>query len=306
MQKMRVALLFGGSFAESKISEMSAQSVYKALKELGHDVIEINFSINLASKLLEVKPDVVFNAMHGTFGEDGNIQGLLEVLRIPYTHSGTLASAIAMDKAMTKNITKLFDIQTPFWKIFTTKELFRLLDSKTIPMAFPYVIKPAQQGSAVGVYIIEDKNSTLPKKEEWVFGDKILIEEYIKGPELSVPVFQDDALGVVELRPKNQFYDYTAKYTKGFTEHIYPAQINDSIANLAKQNALDMHKALGCRTLSRSDFKYDAIQDELYFLEINTHPGFTELSLLPEVAEYQGITFKMLIERLLKDAKCEI
>ncbi|WHQ46660.1 MAG: D-alanine--D-alanine ligase [Candidatus Midichloria sp.] len=303
-----IVLLVGGRSREREVSQMSGKSVHNALLNLGYKVTAVDPNENLANELIRLKPDIIFNCLHGTFGEDGSIPGLLELLRIPYTHSGVTASAIAMDKILTKKMALVCNINTPKYIKIEKTALFALLEKGEDPMQKPYVIKSVQQGSTIGIYLIIDENSNKPKKEEWSFGDQVLIEEYIPGQELSVAVLNDKALGVLELRPRTNWYDYTAKYSDGVTEHIYPAEISQEVYLEAMQSAEEMHKTIGCRTVSRSDFRYNNIGNAsgLFFLEINTHPGFTNLSIVPDIASHHGISFEQIIEQLVKDAKCEI
>ncbi|MDZ5761801.1 D-alanine--D-alanine ligase B [Candidatus Cyrtobacter comes] len=303
---MLIALLAGGLSRERNISINSAKFVRDALEDLSHDVVLIDPDHSLCKKLFELKPDIVFNCLHGSFGEDGCIQGMLEFIGIPYTHSGVLASALAMDKFMSKHIATSIGIPVPDGIKINTDELFSLIESKKDPIKKPYVIKPVQQGSTIGISLLLDDQSNYPKREEWDFGKYAIVEEYISGAELSVPVIANKALGVLELRPSTGFYNYDAKYKNGITEHIYPANIPEEVINSAKRYAQMMHEKLQCRTLSRSDFRYDESRGGLYFLEINTHPGLTELSILPEVALYNGISMKDIVSLLLKEAECEI
>lgn len=307
--RKKVALLVGGPSREKDVSIMSGKSVHKALLELGHEVFLIDPQNDFIQVLLEIKPDVVFNCLHGSFGEDGVIQGVLEFLRIPYTHSGVAASAVAMNKVLTKKILSAAHFNTPEYLEMRAEDLFTMLACGKDPMPKPYVIKAIQQGSTIGVYMIIDDSSPKPTPQEWTFGTHLFIEKYIEGHELSVAVFADKALGVLELRPKSGFYDYVSKYSDGMTEHIYPAPIPDDICQQALQVAERIHQTLGCRTLSRSDFRYDPTHSGiggLFFLEINTHPGFTDLSIVPEIAKYNGISFLEIVKKLLEDATCEI
>jgi D-alanine-D-alanine ligase len=290
----------GGLSAEREVSLKSGQSVVKALNNLGCKVSEIDPSTDLPMQLKQVNPDVVFNALHGTYGEDGAIPGLLEVMQIPYTHSGIMASAVGMNKAMTRHIAKMNGVLIPEGKVIRVEDLC------PDTMAVPFVLKPIQQGSSVGVYIINQDTDTQAILKEWVYGEEALVEEYIAGKELSIGVFNDKALGILELRPKEGFYDYKAKYTAGVTDHIYPAEIPEPAYNEAMALAERMHKALECRTLSRSDFRYDPSRGKAYFLEINTHPGFTSLSIVPELAGYQGISFEQMVQALLEQATCDL
>lgn len=302
-----IAVLMGGLSPESEVSEMSGKSVIAALKELGEKFTVINPTRNLAEQLRAVNPDVVFNALHGNYGEDGAIPGVLEAMNIPYTHSGILASAIAFNKQMTKDVVSVKGVRTPKAIYLSKEELVKMLESGKEPMARPFVIKPNQQGSSIGVYIVKEDSEFSFDAKSWNYGD-IIVEEYIAGKEISTVVFNDKALGVLELRPTVDFYDFNAKYTDGVTEHIYPAEIPD----FAYQQALDFaqiaHRALGCRTMSRSDLRFDPARGEegMFFLEINTHPGFTHLSIVPDIAARHGYQFKDLVVQLLKDAKCEI
>lgn len=304
-QKQCIALLAGGISAEREISLISAQSVAEGLKQLGYNVVLVDPANPFIERLQQLKPDVVFNCLHGTYGEDGIICGVLEMLKLPYTHSGVTASAVGMNKTLTKQIAMTCGLRVPKSIKLTKNELLSLLQQGIDPMPMPYVIKPEREGSAIGVYIIKTSSDPKPKEIDLNFTD-LIIEEYIAGQELSGAVFRDKALGIIELRPKNGFYDYQAKYTEGKTEHIYPAQVPAFIYEEAMQWIEKIHKALGCRTLSRSDLIYNPALgvDGLYFLEINTHPGFTNLSLVPEIANKNGITFLELLEQLIQDARC--
>ena len=308
MSTKHIVLLVGGPSREREISQMSGKVVHKALLKLGYKVTVIDPNKNLANELIALKPDVVFNCLHGTFGEDGVISGLLELLEIPYTHSGICSSAIAMNKILTKKIALANGIRTPKYLELKATKLFTMLEKGLDPMPKPYVIKAVQQGSTIGIYLIMDDNSIKPTATEWLFGNTVLIEEYIPGQELSATVFNDKAVGVLELKPKNNFYDYHAKYSDEITEHVYPADIPENVYQAILQMSEDMHNVLGCRTISRSDFRYNNKLNGtsgIFFLEINTHPGFTTFSIAPEIASRHGISFEQVIEQLIKDAKCE-
>lgn len=306
--KKKIVLLAGGLSAEREVSFTSARCVAEYLKNMGHEVIEADITPDLANILLETKPDLVFNCLHGTYGEDGAVQGLLEIIGIPYTHSGLRAGAIAMNKILTKHLALRHNIRTPEFIEIASEQLFNMLEEGHEPMARPYVIKPIFQGSTIGVYIIKDNLDKLPKRQDWKYGNRILVEEYISGKEVSAAVVFDKARGVLELQPTSGFYDYDSKYTEGLTTHIMPAAIPQPVYQEAMDVAEKMHHLLGCRTISRSDFRYDPNRgtEGLYLLEINTHPGFTNLSILPEIAAYVGISFADIIEGLIKDAKCEL
>ncbi len=287
-----VAVLKGGWSAEREVSLNSGAACAKALRELGYKVTEIDVQPDIADVLKQTKPDVVFNALHGRFGEDGCVQGLLEILKIPYTHSGVLASSVAMDKPMAKIVFASAGLRVPFGKIATSEEL-----QKGDPMPRPYVVKPANEGSSVGVYIVKDGDK-LPVLSG---GDGWLVEEYISGREITVAVLNDAPLGVTEIRPISGFYDYENKYTDGKTEHLCPAPLDHNEYEAVMQMALTAHRALGCRGLSRSDFRYDG--KNFYILEINTQPGMTSLSLSPEIAAHAGISFNELVQALVLAAR---
>lgn len=303
-----VVVLMGGLSAEREVSFMTGKAMVDALKALGYKVTAVDPDVDLAVKLLELKPDVVLNALHGTYGEDGSIPGLLEVMKIPYTHSGVTASALAMDKSKTKALLRQYGVRSPKEVIMTVNELAKLSEVGKEPMARPFVIKPISEGSSVGVVIVKDDTEAWFSPEEWKPDAVMLVEEYIPGQELSSVVLRGKAIGVLELRPKFGFYDYKAKYTDGVTEHIFPAELPSNVYAMAMEWAATAHNILGCRTISRSDLRFDPARgvDGLYFLEINTHPGCTPLSIVPEVAAKQGTSFEQLVKYLLEDAKCEL
>ncbi|MFN5381709.1 MAG: D-alanine--D-alanine ligase [Alphaproteobacteria bacterium] len=303
----RVALLLGGRSSERDVSLMSGRAISKALKRLGHDVVEIDPQDDFIDQIKAAKPDVVYNALHGTYGEDGAIPGILEYFGIPYTHSGIMPSAIAMDKAMTKKLLQSHGVEFAEGFVISSVELIAMLKAGKEPMQRPYVIKATNEGSTIGVYIVHEQDDELVEKLKsslWTHGEKVLIEQYIPGKELSAAVVGGKAIGVLELRPIQGFYDYTAKYTEGLTEHVYPAEIPQKAYDLALEYAEKAHNVIECRTVSRSDFRYNPANDSIYFLEINTHPGFTDLSIVPEIAGYNGISFDELVSRILEDAKC--
>jgi D-alanine-D-alanine ligase len=300
----RVAVLLGGWSAERDVSLSSGTECAAALRESGYDVEEIDVTRDIEAllKRLEPRPDAVFNALHGRFGEDGHIQAMLNILEIPYTHSGLLASATAMDKARSKEIFKSAGIQCPEGQVLHLGDL-----RGGIVIDPPYVIKPNNEGSSVGVHIILPGDNYLPV-DDWQYGSSALVEPYIPGRELTVAVMGDRALGVTELRPNDGFYDYEAKYTDGKTVHLCPAPIPDSIAQLCMENAVTAHRALGCRGVSRADFRYDDTMrnpGDLYLLEINTQPGMTPLSLVPEQAQHVGMSFPELVSWMVENAACD-
>lgn len=294
-----VAVLKGGWSAEREVSLNSGAACAKALRELGYRVTEIDMQPNIAEVLEKTKPDVVFNALHGRFGEDGCVQGLLELMRIPYTHSGVRASAVAMDKPMAKVIFEAAGLRCPRGKVVSKADML-----KGDPMKRPYVVKPANEGSSVGVKLVFENDNFFFTEQNWPYGESVLVEEYIAGREITVAVLRDRALGVTEIRPKSGFYDYANKYTDGKTEHLCPAPIPDHTYEEAMRMALAAHQALGCRGLSRADFRYDDTKDgEIYILEVNTQPGMTALSLSPELAAHAGIGFNELVRMLVEDAR---
>jgi len=300
----RVAVLLGGWSAERDVSLSSGTECAAALRESGYDVEEIDVTRDIEAllKRLEPRPDAVFNALHGRFGEDGHIQAMLNILEIPYTHSGLLASATAMDKARSKEIFKSAGIQCPEGQVLHVGDL-----RGGIVIDPPYVIKPNNEGSSVGVHIILPGDNYLPV-DDWQYGSDALVEPYIPGRELTVAVMGDRALGVTELRPNDGFYDYEAKYTDGKTVHLCPAPVPDSIAQLCMENAVTAHRALGCRGVTRADFRYDDTMrnpGDLYLLEINTQPGMTPLSLVPEQAQHVGMSFPELVSWMVENAACD-
>ncbi len=300
----RVMVLMGGTSAEREVSLDSGRACGEALREVGYDAREYDFTGGVADLVtaLTPKPDVVFNALHGRWGEDGCIQGLLELMRIPYTHSGVEASALAMDKPMAKRVVAGAGVVSPNGIVVGRDELLR-----GDPMPRPFVVKPIHEGSSVGVRIVhEGDNGPLLGDEAWS-GEDLLVEEYVPGRELTVSVMGDKPLAVTEIVARVGFYDYRAKYTEGHADHVVPADVPDAIAGSALDAALAAHNALGCRGVSRSDFRYDDAQDGggLLYLETNTQPGMTALSLVPEQARHLGMTFGELVTWIVEDASCD-
>ncbi|WP_265022017.1 D-alanine--D-alanine ligase [Wolbachia endosymbiont (group A) of Icerya purchasi] len=295
-----IAILSGGFSCEREISLMSGRAVKKALDSLSYNAIEIDVDSNIAEKLKKINPGLAFIALHGPYGEDGCIQGLLEILGIKYTHSGVMASAVAMNKAMSKHIFWSLSIDTPKGYVISREDVLK----NNIKIDYPYVLKPINEGSSIGVYIIFSHEDYLELKDNSsTIMEKMIVEEYIPGIELHTAVLLDEAIGTIEVRPKNKFYDYEAKYTDGFAEHIFPAKIPDNIYKMTLEHALKVHQFLGCKTISRSDFRYNPKNNTLKMLEINTHPGFTELSLVPEIAKLaKGINFNELVKIIIEDS----
>jgi D-alanine-D-alanine ligase len=302
----RVALLMGGRSAEREVSLVSGQACARGLREKGYDVEVIDVGEDLGALLaaLDPRPDVVFNALHGRYGEDGRVQSLLDLLGLPYTHSGVLASALAMDKPLAKQVFGAVGLRCPEGKVVGTDQL-----AKSDPLPRPFVVKPTAEGSSVGVRIVREGDNLPPfDSSGWRFGEEVLVERYIPGRELTVAVMGGEALAVTELRPHVGFYDYEAKYTAGKTEHIVPAQIPHAVGEAAKNMAVTAHAALGCRGVTRSDFRYDDSRkglEGLYLLEINTQPGMTPLSLVPEQAAHRGIEFSDLVAWMVEHAQCD-
>ncbi len=296
-----IAILSGGFSCEREVSLMSGKALKKALDSLSYNAIEIDVDSNIAEKLKKINPHLAFIALHGPYGEDGCIQGLLEILGIKYTHSGVMASAVAMNKVMSKHIFRSLSIDTPKGYVISREDVLK----NNIKIDYPYVLKPINEGSSIGVHIIFSHEDYLELKDNSsTIMEKRIIEEYIPGVELHTAVLLNEAIGTIEIRPKNKFYDYEAKYTDGFAEHIFPAEIPDNIYKMTLEHALKIHQFLGCKTISRSDFRYNPKNNTLKMLEINTHPGFTELSLVPEIAKLaKGINFNELVKIIIEAAQ---
>ena len=299
-----VAVLMGGWANERPVSLMSGAGVADALESKGHKVTRIDMDRNVAAKIAEAAPDVVFNALHGVPGEDGTVQGMLDLMGVKYTHSGMVTSVIAIDKELTKQRLVPAGIPMPEGKIVSSASLY-----ERDPLPRPYVLKPVNEGSSVGVAIVtDDSNYGNPIGRDvagpWQEFDELLAEPFIKGRELTVAVLGGRALTVTELVPKTGFYDFDAKYTEGMTEHVCPAQIPQDAFDRMMQLALDAHNLLGCKGASRSDFRWDEEQGlaGIYLLEVNTQPGMTPLSLVPEQAKQQGISYPDLVEMIVEEA----
>ncbi|WP_066796502.1 D-alanine--D-alanine ligase [Sphingomonas soli] len=304
VNKLHVAVLMGGWSAEREVSLMSGAGISEALESLGHRVTKIDMDREVAAKLAAAKPDVVFNALHGTPGEDGTVQGMLDLMGLKYTHSGLVTSVIAIDKQLTKQALVPHGIPMPGGRMVRTADLY-----EADPLPRPYVLKPVNEGSSVGVAIVTQEGNygnpiAAAAKGPWQEFDELLAEPFIRGRELTTAVLGDQALGVTELKPKSGFYDYDSKYTDGLTEHVFPAQIPDEITEACKRIALEAHKLLGCKGASRSDFRWDDEQgvEGLFLLEVNTQPGMTPLSLVPEQAKYLGISYPELVQKIIDEA----
>jgi D-alanine-D-alanine ligase len=302
-----IAVLMGGLSAENRVSKSSGSNVCKALDNLGYKYTVVDPCRKVAETLTQLKPDVVINVLHGTFGEDGTIPAVLEMLGIPYTHSGVLASAIGLNKDMTKKIVKHNGVRVIEGMTAHIKDVVSAAKSGKDLMPRPYVVKPLQQGSTIGVHVIEKGKEIDIDPATWQFGDMVMVEKFIPGMELSTAVVGNKAMGTLEIVPKGGFNDYDAKYTVGQSDHIYPAPIPKDIYEESLKFAQIAHDALGCRTISRSDFRYDKDGDgKLYFMEINTHPGLTGTSIVPDIIKHNNVSMEQLVDMLIKDAKCDI
>jgi len=301
---LHILVLMGGWSSERSVSLTSGAGIADALEARGHRVTRLDMERDVAARIAEAAPDVVFNALHGVPGEDGTVQGMLDLMGIPYTHSGLATSVVAIDKQLTKHELVPQGVPMPGGRIVRSVDLY-----EGDPLERPYVLKPVNEGSSVGVAIVTaDGNYGNPIARDatgpWQEFESLLAEPYIRGRELTTAVLGDRPLGVTELVPKSGFYDFDAKYTDGMTEHVCPAQIPEDIAQLCCEYALRAHKLLGCRGVSRSDFRWDDErgQEGLFLLETNTQPGMTPLSLVPEQARHCGIDYGELCEIVIEDA----
>ena len=299
----RVAVLMGGWSAEREVSLASGQACTQALERAGFQVIPIDVKRDIAMVLADLRPDVAFNALHGKWGEDGTVQGVLETLQIPYTHSGVLASALAMDKHRAKAVFQRVGIPVAEDRIVEIE-----VAAASHAMTPPYVIKPSAEGSSVGVIIVEHGSNAAPGdilKRRDLYGDHVMVERFVPGRELTCAVMGNVAFGVIDIVPKVGFYDYKAKYQPGGSAHVLPAEVPQDIYRKVQQYALTAHMELGCRGVSRADFRYDdtpGADGELIILEVNTQPGMTGTSLVPELAQHAGHSFTELVTWMVQDA----
>lgn len=306
MARKHVAVLLGGFSSERPVSLASGKACADALEAEGYRVTRIDVGRNVAQVLAELRPDVAFNALHGPFGEDGTIQGVLEYLQIPYTHSGVLASALAMDKDKSKKLARSAGIPVAESKVMNRFEI-----TSAHPMKPPYVVKPVAEGSSFGVVIVKEDQAHPPQvitSVEWKYGDRVMVERFVHGRELTCTVMGDVALGVTEIIPVgHQFYDYDSKYVSGGSRHDCPARLSPNIYQKIQTLALKAHQILGCRGVTRSDFRYDdrhSENGEIIWLEVNTQPGMTETSLAPELARHAGHSFGEFVSWMVEDASC--
>ena len=301
-----VAVLKGGWSPERDVSLVSGKGCADALKQHGYKVTEVDAGRDLADQLLRIKPDVAFNALHGRWGEDGCVQGLLEILGIPYTHSGVLASALAMHKERAKAVFRMAGLPVAEGVV-----VHREIAAKGHVMEPPYVVKPVNQGSSVGVFIVRPGDNRPPAEltsPDWNLGDEVMVERYIAGREITCAVMGEEMFGVTEIIAHTDFYDYQAKYAAGGSRHVVPAQIDPEIYAETQRVTLAAHQALGCRGVSRSDFRYDdtrSSRGELVLLEVNTQPGMTPTSLVPELAALAGYSYGELVSWMVEDASCD-
>jgi D-alanine-D-alanine ligase len=300
--RRHVAVLMGGWSAEREVSLVSGQAAVAALRARGWEVSPIDVGRDLPAVLAELRPEVIYNALHGRYGEDGTVQGLLEIMGIPYSHSGVLASALAMNKAMTKRLCAAAGLRCAEGVVTTLDALL----SGPAPLEPPYVVKPNAEGSSVGVKIVRDPAERPIDRNHWPYGPDIMVERYIAGRELTVAVLGDRPLAVTEIRHGHGFFDYHAKYTANEATHLIPAPIAPEVYQQALEHALRAHRLLGCRGVSRADFRLDEDDpDGLFLLEVNTQPGMTPISLVPEQAAHVGIGFADLVEQLVEEARCD-
>ncbi len=296
----KVAVVMGGPSAEREVSLSSGRECATALRDAGYDVVELDAGSDLAARLKEISPDVIFNALHGRWGEDGCVQGMFEWLRIPYTHSGVLASALAMDKQRAKEVFKAAGLPVMESVISQKSEV-----SARHVMEPPYVVKPNNEGSSVGIYIVSAGANTLPKLAD-TMPDEVMVETYAPGRELTTTVMGDRALGVTDIITEG-WYDYEAKYAEGGSRHEIPANVPQEIYDTCMEYAVRAHKALGCQGVSRTDFRWDESRgrDGLIILEVNTQPGMTPTSLSPEQAAHNGMSFAQFCSWMVEDASCD-
>jgi D-alanine-D-alanine ligase len=301
----RVAVLLGGRSAEREVSLSSGAGIAKALRAEGFDVVEVDPGEHLEAQLVAAKPDAVFNALHGRWGEDGSVQGLLELLRIPYTHSGILSSALAMHKQRAKDVFRAAGL--PIVKSIVVDRREAAAQHLMEP---PYVVKPVNEGSSVGVFIIRKGDNRPPEalgRAEWKLSDEMMVEEFVPGRELTVAVMGGRALALTEITTNLAFYDYEAKYASGGSVHVLPAKVPDDITQQAMHYAELAHNVLGCRGVSRTDFRFDDTEgkNRLVILEVNTQPGMTPTSLVPEQAAFTGMSYEKLCRWIVEDASCD-
>lgn len=298
----RVAVIYGGWSSEREVSISSGTQMLRAAEAAGYEAVGIDAGRHLAAQLTEAKPDVVLNGLHGPWGEDGCVQGLLEIMDLPYSHSGVLASALAMDKLKSKAVYRSAGLP-----VAEDKQVTRAEAAAAHALDPPYVIKPVNEGSSFGVLIVREGTNGPPQDlldESWHYGDYLMAEEFIPGRELTVAVLGDRPLAVTEITTLRDYYDFDAKYSAGGSRHVIPADVPEHITAMAMDFAVRAHQVLGCRGATRSDFRYDDKRDRLVILETNTQPGMTPTSLVPEQAAFAGMSFEELVAWMIEDASC--
>jgi D-alanine-D-alanine ligase len=294
-------LIAGGMSSERDVSLSSSAPVIEALKSLGYQVTVVNMGADIAQVISEVKPNIVYNSLHGTYGEDGCLQGLLNIMRVPYTHSGVTASAVGFCKVKSREVFLANNVKVARGIVVSASD-----NVKQDPMQRPYVIKPLSQGSSVGIHIVFTEDNFDFGCYDFPYGDKVIVEEYIKGREMQVAVLNGRALGVLEIQLlKRRFYDYDTKYTEGFANHLLPAPIDHGVEQFLLRESERIYSILGCNGIARVEFIYQPDTEDIFTLEINTHPGMTPLSICPEIAAYKGINFIELVEDIVQSAKFE-
>lgn len=301
-KNLRIAVVYGGWSPEREVSAVSGKKMVVAARNAGYNVVAIDARQDITNQISEVEPDIILNALHGIWGEDGCAQGIFETLNIPYSHSGVLASALAMDKRKSKNVFQSIGID-----VAKDIAVSRADAVKSHPLQRPYVVKPISNGSSLGVVIVGEDDpipSDILLSDNWTFGDNLMAEEFVPGRELTVGVLGGEPLAVTEIMPSNHFYDYKAKYEIGGSEHTLPAEVSQSVADRALEVSHNAHEILGCRGVTRADFRYDESNDRLVLLEMNTQPGMTPTSLVPEQAAFRGMSFEDLVVWMIEDASC--
>jgi D-alanine-D-alanine ligase len=296
---IHVALVYGGMSAERDVSLMSKPGFKSALLDLGYKVTPVDMGHDFAEQIVKINPDIVFNGIHGTYGEDGCLPGLLEILGIKYTHSGVLPSSIGFNKQISLEIFAQHGIKTAEYKVISKEDKI-----EGDPMPRPYVIKPISEGSSLGIEIIFEEDDFDFSKYQWKYGNKIIIQEYVKGREIQVAVLNNKAIGLLEVIPlKNRFYDYETKYQDGMAKHVIPVHIDKEIADEMMKLSEKAHNCINVKNINRVEFLYDETKgkDGIYILEVNTHPGMTPLSIVPEICQFHGISYQNIVNSLVQD-----
>lgn len=299
----KVGVLLGGMSSEREISLRSGKAIAEGLRKKGYDVVEIDVDSNLHEKLRKEKIEVAFIALHGKYGEDGAIQGLLEIMKIPYTGSGVLASSVAMDKILTKRILQERGFLTPAFAFFDAEKEKAEHFAKNFVLSYPVIVKPSREGSTIGIVRVKSSDELLPALQEAAKYDaRVLVEEFVRGQEVTVGVINGEPLPLIEVVPKSGFYDFQSKYTKGATEYILPARLPEKLSREIQEATLEIYRELGCEGCARADFIVDD-HGRFFFLEINTIPGMTETSLIPKAAVHVGLSFENLVDKLLDSSR---